>query len=355
MLAFLKKKFIAVLTISYLLPLDSYGEGDYTLSLNRWARYVAGIDAYDETDVSPTALWVNHQRELQTAWKTCKKERLKRMKAWARNYISAPPLPVFYPFSGPDIQTPLAFFPDSRLFIMVGLEPVGDFLSKARLDDWIELSRRNNFYNNTLKGLLKRSFFITEEMKKDLKTGLMPILLAMLARHGYHIMNADYVRINENGVFEHSGNKNENAIKIVFTKNQTKPKTLIYMQANLVNGHIPKGLERYLDKQDMVISLVKACSYALHYPSFREIKNKILNKSFLIVQDDTGIPYKDVNQEKWSVELYGNYQNPVKIFSQMFQPDLKKAYETTEEKSLGFPIGYGYKVLPSNLMILERK
>lgn len=329
-------------------------DGPERLNVNRWARYIAGIDAFDSSDTQYNSPWNTYKQRISAVWKTCKNERLKFMQNWAEDYVSAPPLPIFYPFSGPDVQTPLSFFPDTPLIIMVGLEPVGNFL-KQDITQWIKDARNHGFYESTLSGMLKRSFFITEHMKKDLKNGLIPVLLGAIARHGYFIEQASYIQLLANGEVVENHNNHPNAVKITFSKKNKPSKTLIYLQANLMDGNLPKGLKNFLNKQKVVNTLIKSCSYALHYSNFSEIKKKILEKSFLIIQDDTGIPFKDIEDKKWSVELYGKYQSPVNIFSHMLQPDLKQAYLTGQTKPLNFPIGYGYKNIPSNLVILERK
>jgi hypothetical protein len=67
-----------------------------------------------------------------------------------------------------------------------------------------------------------------------------------------------------------------------------------------------------------------------------------LNKSKFLVQDDTGIPYKQFNSEIWTAELFGSYVLPVKDFSEnLFQNDLLSAYKSEMYKGpLKFSLGY---------------
>ncbi len=83
----------------------------------------------------------------------------------------------------------------------------------------------------------------------------------------------------------------------------------------------------------------------MHYSSFSQIRNLVLDKSKFIIQDDTGIPIKYFNPEIFSIELFGVYEKPVKDFSEsVFQQDLKIAYsDSTKYKGkLKFSLGYHY-------------
>ena len=54
--------------------------------------------------------------------------------------------------------------------------------------------------------------------------------------------------------------------------------------------------------------LIKSASYLLHDAQFSKTRAMVLDSADVLVQDDTGIPYRFINQSPWQVKLYGKYQ-----------------------------------------------
>jgi hypothetical protein len=104
--------------------------------------------------------------------------------------------------------------------------------------------------------------------------------------------------------------------------------------------------------------MLKATSYMLHDPGFSRIRSLILDRSALILQDDTGIPWRFLSSGGWDVQLYGDYEQPYgKSFQFRLQRDLRAAYDDPGRrvKPLRFRIGYGAGRVASNLQIARRK
>jgi hypothetical protein len=99
----------------------------------------------------------------------------------------------------------------------------------------------------------------------------------------------------------------------------------------------------------------KATSYMPHEPGFSIIRGRVLANSIAVLQDDSGIQYRHFEPEQWRVQLYGEYTRPYGSFGWLEQPDLRKAYETSRPKPLGFRIGYGFGRIPSNLLFARRR
>jgi hypothetical protein len=78
----------------------------------------------------------------------------------------------------------------------------------------------------------------------------------------------------------------------------------------------------------------------------------------MIVQDDSGIPYKYFVDGKWQVQLYGGYKKVIPLFSSRIQPDMVRAYADTTKltsRYLPFRIGYNVAVGETNLQVLYKK
>jgi hypothetical protein len=90
----------------------------------------------------------------------------------------------------------------------------------------------------------------------------------------------------------------------------------------------------------------------MHKPYFSIIRNTCLEKSVLILQDDSGIGFKYFNKDKWIIKLYGTYDKPIKLFGDSFEPDYLEAFKTSHPQPLSFHIGYSPR---SNLLIAIKK
>jgi hypothetical protein len=82
----------------------------------------------------------------------------------------------------------------------------------------------------------------------------------------------------------------------------------------------------YLAAQGQENCYLKAASYLMHTKEFSQIRDLLLSQSATILQDDSGIAYRDFAPGRWQIALYGNYEGPVSSIAWAVQPELKKAY-----------------------------
>ena len=116
------------------------------------------------------------------------------------------------------------------------------------------------------------------------------------------------------------------------------------------------GLLQFLDTFGRVNTFMKATSYMPHRKEFTLIRNNILTRSDLVLQEDTGIPVRYYPVEEWDFRVFGAYSTPIKIFAGYRQPDLVKVYkEAGRAKPLDFAIGYGSKKQASGMQLALRK
>jgi hypothetical protein len=132
--------------------------------------------------------------------------------------------------------------------------------------------------------------------------------------------------------------------------------TLFYFSLNLSDAGLRKNepFLRFLSKREGMSTYFKATSYMPHHQECSIIRQQVLKGSAVILQDDSGIPYRFFNSTDWRVQLYGAYDRPYGSFQWLEQPDLKRAYATLAPKPLGFRIGYGFSRIPSNLLLAMR-
>ena len=84
------------------------------------------------------------------------------------------------------------------------------------------------------------------------------------------------------------------------------------------------------------------------------LRDHILKRSQVILQDDTGVPLKLYKAAQWEHRLYGAYVGPIPIFRTRYQPEMSTAYRDTAHP-LGFGIGYRYESHESNLQLFVRR
>ena len=89
-----------------------------------------------------------------------------------------------------------------------------------------------------------------------------------------------------------------------------------------------------------------------HAVSTRE---RLMQTADVVVQDDTGIPFRRLQEGGWAVRLYGVYTPPLKSLRYGAQPDLEAAYRTaTAVAPLDFPFGYHGREGRSALLVARR-
>ena len=101
--------------------------------------------------------------------------------------------------------------------------------------------------------------------------------------------------------------------------------------------------------------MLKASSYLVHERGFETVRDFLLTRSKIVVEDDSGIPRKYFDDSKWNIRYWGNYAGPIPTFKQYWQPDLANNYAVAKATPLGFGFGYEWRPDRSSLIIAVRK
>jgi hypothetical protein len=89
----------------------------------------------------------------------------------------------------------------------------------------------------------------------------------------------------------------------------------------------------------------------MHRNTFTSVRDFLLRNSDLILEDDSGIPFRFFTDDHWTLQLYGRYVGPISIFKEFPQPDLTKAFTQANPPMLGFSFGYQWHPSLSSLII----
>jgi hypothetical protein len=351
------------------------------------ARFLAGMKSKPGSafaDLEQDEGWKTHQKELDAMWGRTESRSLTAMRDFQSKELNNEAIqksPLFYPFSGPDALMMNVFFPHNSTYVMVGLEPPGTLPTPAQFKKKKDLAAHLAAERKTVNDVLGRSFFITSYMDAQFRgqvtDGLLQPILHLLVRTNHSIVGYRYVKIDETGkVLERDPNEpaapktektaaekkaapksTNKGVEVDFVDDATnKVHRLYYFSLNLADDHLSnnKAFCDFVPQLKGMTSYFKATSYMTHRPEFSIIRNLVLDGSNTVLQDDSGLPYKLYTDPPWHVQLYGNYDKPIKPFLWLEQKDLRQAYQKNSPKPLNFHIGYGLAQLPSNLLLATK-
>jgi hypothetical protein len=310
------------------------------LSADAQARWLAGLAPLP--GIEPGAEWRAYAQAESDRWQASQ-ARIKAMQDWATREI-APLLPtdptVFYPFAGPDALHGLALFGGARRMTLVGLEPVGALPDPGKPVPAGFFAR----LGAALGDVHRLTFFRTLEMSTDFqREGVLPAIVATVARMGGTVSGVQT-------------STTPPSARIDWTTSSGQVRRLDYVQADLANGGLKgaaapalatvHGLAPY-------VTFVKAAMFLLAEPRFSTLRQTILDDSAIVLEDDTGIPFRAFD-ERWAVRLFGRYEAPGAPYEERVQPALRAAYEQRGASALGFGIGYHVQPARSNLLVASK-
>jgi hypothetical protein len=310
-------------------------------SINGVARMFAGLDGA----ASPY-----HQQQMDALWRTHEYSRGQQVRSWAVSQIgdlqghSA----LFYPFSGPDYLFAHELFPRAETYILCGLEPAEPLPDLQSLSQG-EIAAGLDTLRTSITSIMQAGYFVTVDMRRDLQSsrfrGVLPVLLAFLARTGATVDSVDIVRIDGTGnvVLSSTSGGSAPGLMIRYRSGFGGLKRLFYFRQDLSNsGTRPGGpFLTFVSKQGYPPALVKSASYLMHDGGFSTIRNYLVRSTSGLVQDPSGVPWSTLAGSGLALSLYGNYQSTLGIFSQQ-QPDLVAAYQSGLYPVQPVSFGFGY-------------
>ncbi len=259
---------------------------------------------------------------------------------------------VFYPFSGPDLPTPVQLFPDADRYVLVSMQkaeppPPLDSMSRKELESHAADFRKAwKFY-----GAL--GFFRTEDLEKIENSpgpgiGVTGALMVFAVRLGFEVESVEPIRLDvgANDVVPRMGEapSAETWDSARLTLRKGARRVLVdYVRLDLRDGWVGKlaGAHGWIDRMSGNPTLLKAASHLPEDPEFRIVRNSILWNAPIIVQDETGIDYGALTRD-FTVRLYGKFTKPNGSFSPTLQQPLAMAYRSSGPvvKPLPFRLGY---------------
>jgi hypothetical protein len=347
--------------------------GDFNRRATATAQILAGIsptipDPALKRLVESEA-FKEHQQWMTNSWNQVR-GRIQTMETWRGQEIKIPGAQkktLLYPFSGPDFLNAYTLFPDHGRYVFFSLERPGALpdLESVSAPQFAKLIQD---VRSAFRDIFERNYFITSYMTKQLTTpwvrGTVPVMATMMA-----LMNRRIVRIEPLDLFPDLTQAYDlpeakrprvlmRGVRIELAQpNAASTQQLYYISLDATD----KALEFYPEfvnwaaQYRPATALIKSASYLLHDEQFAKTRAMLLESADVVVQDDTGIPYRFLSQSPWQVKLYGRYQKPIRPMGYAYQKDLEAAFNNKSDlPDLPFPFGYHWRGKKSGLIVAQR-
>jgi hypothetical protein len=318
--------------------------------------------------LAATEGWLKHKEAMEAQWKPVR-ARLDAIEKWREQEIKLKDVAgrtLLYPFSGPDFLNAWSLYPNHGKYLFFSLESPGTLpdLEKMGPKEFEALLRD---VRNAFTEIFQRNYFITSYMGKQLTTpylkGSVPIIATMMALNGLRIAKIEAVDPFPELTKAYHEPKSKRpgrllrGVKITFLTTANKAHELSYFSLDATDNALrfyPEFLD-WAGRNKPASALIKSASYLLHDNQFSRTRDMILASADILVQDDTGIPYRYLKQANWNTKLFGKYHRPIKPMEWGYQSDLDRAFkEVKDGQPLPFPFGYHWKGQESGLILATR-
>lgn len=326
------------------------------------AKFLAGMRLGNSSQFIPfqqTNDWQEHRRFLNNAWGKFEAEQLSSIRQWQKTElqtIDSSIYPIFYPFSNANFAQIYSLFPNSKEFILTGIEPVGKIPDLSTIKP-AKLTTSLQKIRSYIYTILPLDYFRSQNNQNLQIQEVLPALYVFMARMNNRLIDLEYVGIDQDGIVQPYQSGMISGVKITFvTPGNSDVRLLYYFASDLSNEGIKAKPEliRFISNYNNIITYIQGASYLMHFDSFDQIKKLILSQSAYLLQDDSGIPLSAFELEKWELSFYGNYTQPSSIFRVNYQPQLRQIYTSKQHiKSLTFGTGYQLQPERSNLMLAK--
>lgn len=361
------------------------------------AAYLAGQPVSSQSKLQPLTAqpaWQAFAADADKSWATYNATRTTKIENWAAtelDSVRAASPTIFYPFSGPDLLNVVTMFPDSKTYVLLGLEPVGSVPDASLLEN----TKLFPAVKASLWSVLKFSFFRTNDMAVELNAknagklkakaaldttaikpkaktvaldGTLPLILLFAARTGHQVQAVRYVQLDKEGqlleadstVIQKPGFKTVPGVEVKMLSKTGAEQTVYYFSADISDwkmGSTHDAVIKYAQGLGELTTYVKSATYLMHKSYFSKVRNLILERSNYILQDDSGIALKYFRPADWQLTYYGTYKRPINLFANHYQPAMTAAYADTvhRPRPLPFGTGYNWRQNDSNLLLARRQ
>ncbi|MCC6647150.1 MAG: hypothetical protein IT374_16450 [Polyangiaceae bacterium] len=255
---------------------------------------------------------------------------------------------VLYPFSGPDFLTAHRLFPRAARYVLVSRERAGRVGRGAPRGERLAQQRR------ALEGLLRRGFFLTRDMSRDFPDGVADTLAAQAALEGLRVDAEARTRVSSSGALV--DDPDGDSLRLWLRRPGGGEVELDFVSTDLSDPWLRRaaGVSAWLASVAGDRALLKAASHLLQQPGFAVLRDALVARARLVVQDETGVDYAAL-APSFDVALYGAFTRVNPLFAGTPQRALARAFrERDDVRPLPFSLGYR-KPSGSCLLVARRR
>lgn len=294
------------------------------------------------------------------------------------------PKTVVYPFSGGDLMTALAVFPDLTEITTVSLESGGDARGVFRVDAKQldkALSGNRRFIAELVEWNHNRTIDLGAMERTPLPSQLIFALIGLHV-HGYEPVGLHAIELDPEGhvraltaddfgkidaaVAKLSGAAKNKALnehlshyELTFRKKgTTEVRTYRHFMVNLSNTALAEDprLMKHLEAKGRVTAMTKAASHLLWHGAFSTIRDYLKSHMEWMVSDSTGISPAHLEPDKWTQTTYGHFDWAVFNPTPGGQKALRELFASQPKRPLPMRFfGYPVKSVKGFLMVTAPK
>jgi hypothetical protein len=342
------------------------------------ARFLAGlpVDTSSPFDrLTKSKSYVRHMDKMNEYWDRVEKGNISKITPWRAQYID-PHFDrgtVLYPLSGGDFINMYTFYPRARRYIMLSREPEGKIPDLFALNE-SQLSRGLQSIRSCIWSIASVNYFVTRAMRAEMKNpylgGTLPVYLIFASRLGLTITNVEPVGISKEGLLftiaQDGTIKGEQPAvtgnRITFTvPGSTTSSELIYLSMYITPQSMDPSTAtgKYLSSFSGLSVIIKSAVYLLHQAAYETFVTALLQRTNMLIEDDSGIPFRYIHPDVFSVKLFGTFTTPVRLKEIPNPPQQPDLAEAIKNNTSPIPFSFGYGVLrkdrQSHLILAIRK
>ncbi|PKL38476.1 MAG: hypothetical protein CVV44_11365 [Spirochaetae bacterium HGW-Spirochaetae-1] len=376
-----RKCFTGILAAA-LLVLSACSQSRYSAAVTgdpRWvelSRFFAGMPV-EETSrlygLTQSKAYQQHAAFMDGFWKSVSEGNISRIASWRDSHMGkfCRDNTAFYPLSGADLVNFYSIYPHAPAYVMVALERIGSIDDPASFSG-PRLERELHSIRRFIMSIASRNYLISNTMESEIEgsrdLGVAPVLLIFAARLGFVIRDVERILLLPDGTVipqlpgqVRSQKDTAEGLRIRFFRGDRTERSIVYFQMRLRGDSLAEqaSLARYLKNAGDLNTMLKSAIYLLHYRNYRDFCHTLLDRSCMVVQDDSGVPYRYfLESGGFQITLFGKYDTPVSLKDILVPPrqaDLAAAYRQ-KNIPLDFNFGYGAKLGPgrSNLLLARK-
>jgi hypothetical protein len=266
--------------------------------------------------------------------------------------------PVLYLFSGPDIVTTMALFPNaSHLVLVADQKPEYELLAQADADSPQQSERECRM----LSFFSQLGYYRTDDLngKAGTRPRFMTLLAYSIAFGGGTITSAELLGIGAGGdlqAFPPGTTRKPQGVRFTVQRRDGGALQVDYLVIDLANHGLradPAALA-FLRRANSDVLFLKSASHLLQSPHFSVLADLLMAPAApFVVQDETGLGI-DRLKKAYQLTLYGKFVNPQALWAHNASAHAFADEYATHEVKAPLPFTIGYEKKAGSALIIGR-